>query len=204
MTCPYARHCRMADLWTCRRRTNSTSCPLPLRLASAPFRPLPAVRSSLFPFSCASVRPSADRPTLAAIIGTRHYIATDGRRAQQSPFRLARSETGRKLCARMVQSWVAPQKTPLTRCDWPEKPDAGQIRGGYALAEISGSRRSRCKQASGQPPLNAPESRPQHSYQASSMQASSPHLPSLQPSQSDRRGPSPGPADPADRSSSCG
>lgn len=39
----------MADLWTCRTRTNSTSCPLPLRLASAPFRPLPAVRSSLFP-----------------------------------------------------------------------------------------------------------------------------------------------------------
>ena len=128
MTCPYARHCRMADLWTCRRRTNSTSCPLPLRLASAPFRPLPAVRSSLFPFSCASVRPSADRPTLAALIGTRHYIATDGRRAQQSLFRLARSETGRKLCARMVQSWVAPQKTPLTRCDWPEKPDAGHLR----------------------------------------------------------------------------
>jgi hypothetical protein len=50
----------------------------------------------LFPFSCVSVRPSADRPTLAALIGTRHYIATDRRRAQQSLFRLARSE-GRQI-----------------------------------------------------------------------------------------------------------
>jgi hypothetical protein len=52
----------------------------------------------LFPFSCVSVRPSADRPALAALIRKRYDSVTDGRRAQQSLFQLARSG-GRRIAS---------------------------------------------------------------------------------------------------------
>lgn len=81
----------------------------------------------------------------------------------------------------------------LDRALLPQKKAPGQKRANFWL----------CR-ASGQPLRSAPEGHQQCSFQAGSMQASSRHPPSLQPSQSDRQGPSPGPADPADRSSWCG